>query len=146
MKIELQNISATDDGLYEYESNKILVFVPKDEINKLSFGFVSPIRWPAFAVAIGVFLICIGIVFGAYPLINSIIDHVNNFPRLKGYAFISLHILFGIYFTRLGLRKKDCLILDTNKGIKKLAINGQVAEQKVTDFLNEAAQQLKYPI
>jgi len=146
MKIELQNIAATAEGLYEYDSGKVLVHIPKDEINKLSFGFVAPIRWPITSIAIGALLIIAGIFWGVVPLLNAISAHSNSFPNMKGFALISLHILFGIYFVRLGLRKKHCLIVETNKGSKMLVLSKPIEEQKSAEFINQMAQQFEYPI
>ena len=147
MKIEYLNIVITDEGIYEYEENKVFVFVPKNEIKKLSFGFSDPTRWPFVALLIGAMLIGAGVTFGVLPLINTIIEGKNTgLNILKGYAYISLNILPGIYFSYLGLRKQNCLILETNKGIRKLIIKGQVDGDKIGNFLIESANKFEYPI
>jgi len=146
MQIELQNIAARADGLYEYEAGKVLVFIPKEEIKKLSFGLTTPVRLPALSVIAGFLLIAAGVVLGVAPLTKAIISHSNNFPSLKGYALISLNILFGAYFVQLGLRKKRCLILATDNGTKKLVFKAPIAEQKVAEFLNELTIRFEYPI
>jgi len=146
MQAKLQNIAATADGLYEYEAEKVLVFIPKEEIRKLRFGFESPVRLPILSIVIGVLLIAAGIIFGVVPLIEAIASQAGNFLYLKGYALISLQILFGTYFLSLGLRKKFCLILDTPKGRKKLVFKEPVTEEKVLNFLNESAARFEYPV
>ncbi len=147
MKIELQNITATEEGLYEYEEDKVLVFVPKNEIKKLSLGFGTATRWLMIARLLGVALICIGILFGVLPIIRTIISGANiGFSFLKGYGLISLWIIFGYYLLRSGLRKQNVLILNTNKGIRKLAITGSVEKKSIEDFLNESSEKFRYPI
>jgi hypothetical protein len=118
MKIECENIIITEEGVHEYEGSRVLVFISRAAINKVSFDFVSSTRWPLVAALIGLIFVSAGVIFGVLPLINSIITGENaNFPNLKGYAFISLNIIPGIYFFMLGCLKRNCLILDTNKGI-----------------------------
>jgi len=147
MKIELQNITATAEGLFEYDSGKVLIHIPKDEINKLSFGFVAPIRWPIIAFISGIALIPLAIYFGLIPFITeAIIEHSNDRARNNLLAFFSLHIFTGMYFLRLGLRKKYCLIVETNKGTKKLAFSKPIEEQKSAEFINKMTQQFEYPI
>ena len=147
MKIEYLNIVITDEGIYEYEEDKVFVFVPKNEIKKLSFGFGAPTRWPLMALLIGAMLIGAGVIFGILPLVSTVIEGENTgLNILKGYAYISLNFLPGIYFSYLGLRKQNCIILETSKGMRKLIIKGKVDGDKIGNFLAESSSKFEYPI
>lgn len=146
MQVELQNITAKADGLYEHEAGKTLVFVPKEDIKKLSFGFEKPSRFSTISAIFGVLLIAAGISFGVIPLFKGLASQSNNLPNLKGYALISLHILFGAYLTNLGLRKRHCLVLATVNGTQKLILSEPVKEREAAEFLHESSRQFEYPV
>lgn len=135
MKITLRNITATSEVFFEHESRKVLVFIPKEEIRQIGFGYVAPIRWPVCALLTGIALVVVGVVFGVMPLVETIIAHSNNAAKLKGTGGVSLLMIFGIYF-RQGFRKANCLILNTGSGIRKLVIDGPVESQNVSAFLD----------
>ena len=105
----------------------------------------KPTRFSALSVIFGVLLIAAGTSFGVIPLLKAIAPQSSNFPNLKGYALISLQILFGVFLANLGLRKRHCLVLATVNGTKKLIFSGRIEEREAAEFLHEASRQFEYP-
>lgn len=141
MKTQFLNVITTSEGIYEYEGSRVLLFVPKNEIESINFGLVSATRWPLVAFAVGIALIFVGVFLGIVPLVeNMTAPSPPGFPILKGYAFMALNLVPGLYFSTISLKKRICLILTTKKGIQKFILRGTIDEEKLNDFIKDSGE------
>ena len=147
MKIQFLNVVTTSEGIYEYEGDTALLFVPKKEIENIDFGLAPATRWPLLALAIGIVLICAGVFLGVVPLVENIISpNPPGFPILKGYAFMALDLVPGLYFSVISLKKKNCLFLQTKKGIQKFILRGTIDRSRLNEFIKESLSMMKNAI
>ena len=140
---EYLNIKADDSGIYEYENNRILVFLPKEKIKEVTYGYGYIFRFPAAAFAVGVILVVVGLAFGVWPIVATVIsDAPTGFNKLKGFGLISLFIIFGSWLAFAALRKTHFIMADTTEGINKLMIRGRFDRLSSEQFINQL--KLKY--
>jgi hypothetical protein len=143
-KIKFLNIVTTNDGIYEYEGDALLLFVPRQDIENLNFGLASPTRWPLLVMLLGIVLICVGVFLGIIPLVGNVLANDSpSLPNLKGYAFMALNLVPGLYFSSLSLKKQNCLILQTRQGVRKLILKGSVDKDRLQEFIKGSESMMK---
>ena len=132
-QIAYLNIAVTEKGLSEFNHGKRIIFIPKDQIQRIEIKFGAQAERPLSQAILGVLLIGLGCV-GILLLITG------GFAELRwGIGFIIFGGL-GVFCLYEAVKRGYYLHVISSNDTRKLAIRGPIQGTELTRFMNSATQ------
>ncbi len=136
--LKCDNIVLSSRGIAETHGKKLVIFVPADEIERITLKFGKSDHRPMASISIGVVLGLVGI-FGL----------IEFFIAMKGYRYELAMVAFGIVGGSLifdALKQRYFLEVDKKKGMCRLVFSKDVKRSDIDDFCNKARTNYGYQI
>jgi hypothetical protein len=99
----------------------------------------------------GLFVIIVGVIFGALPLYRGLFGANHQTPglgyyALKLFAFVAALVLFGVWLLLGVVRSKYYLLTKTFNGTKKIVFQDSNNIAGIRDYVAKARTQFGYEI
>jgi hypothetical protein len=127
------NIVVSEKGLSEFSHGQRIIFIPKEQIQRIEIKFGSQAERPLVQVMLGLLLTGLGLV-GLFLLISG------GFAELRwGIGFILFGGL-GVFCLYEVFRKGYYLHVISSNDMRKLVIKGAVQKMELSEFIKAAVQ------
>ena len=136
--LKYDNIVVSPRGIAEASGKKAVVFVPADEIERITLHFGKSDHRPMVSIALGVVFILVG-VFGLVEMVWS----------MRGYrykiAMVALGLI-GASFINDALKQRFFLEVQGKKGARRLILSKNAERSGIHEFCNQVRTIYKYDI
>jgi hypothetical protein len=127
------NIVVSEKGLSEFSHGQRIIFIPKEQIQRIEIKFGSQAERPLVQIILGLLLVGLGLV-GLFLLISA------GFVELRwGIGFILFGGL-GVFCLYEVLRKGYYLDVISSNDTRKLVIKGVIKKTELSKFIKTAVQ------
>jgi hypothetical protein len=136
--LKCSNVVVSSRGIAETERKKIVIFVPADEVQRITLKFGKSAHNPILTGSIGAVLVVAGI-FGL----------VEFFRAMRGYRYELGLVAFGIIGGSMifdTLKERYFLEVDKEKGASRLVFSKGTKKSDIDDFCNKAREIYQYQI
>ncbi|HTV43214.1 MAG TPA: hypothetical protein VMF08_21805 [Candidatus Sulfotelmatobacter sp.] len=136
--LKCDTIVLSSRGLAETHGKKIVIFVPANEIDRITLKFGRSDHRPILTISIGIILGLVG-VFGL----------VEFFIAMRGYRYELGMVAFGIIGASLifdTLKERYFLEIETKKGIQRLVFSKNAQKKEIEEFCAQAGAIYNYQI
>ena len=112
----------------------------------------TPALRPVTQTIMGLFVIIVGVIFGALPLYRGLFGTSNHqspglgYYALKLFAFVAVLVLFGVWLLLGVVRPKYYLLIKTFSGTKKIVFQDSNNIAGIRDYVAKAQTQFGYKI
>jgi hypothetical protein len=131
--IEFHGIQVKDDGLYEIDSGRIMVFIQRSDVTQVSLEYGSLAQRPFIQSVAGVILILIGIL----PLLWLVDWAMHGGVFFAKSLFVVLFAIAGGSMLKQAVTKGNYLLVQTPRGARKLVFSGDVDDAEAEAFVQE---------
>ena len=136
--LRYDTIAATPRGIAETHRNKIVIFVPAGEINRITLKFGRSDHRPALSMSIGILLALVG-VWGLIGCFN---------PAKENRYYLGL-VALGIFGGSIifdTLKKRYFLEVDKKGDLCRLVFSKKAKKSEIDEFCNKVRTKYKYEI
>jgi hypothetical protein len=136
--LKCDNIIVSSRGVTEADGNKVVIFVPANEIERITLKFGRPEHRPIIALLIGTIFALIGL-FGLFEI----------FWATRGWRYEIGMMLLGAIGGSLvfdALKQRYFLEVDKKKGVSRLVFSRNVQKDAIENFCKEIEAAYQYNI
>jgi putative Mn2+ efflux pump MntP len=134
--LESNGIRATPEGLFEIDSGRVMVFIPRADVVKLSLAHGRLAERPFVQAIIGALLLAFGALAIGWLLLIGYWKTVASAVVLP---------IVGLWMLVHSFRDGDYLEVQTPRATRKLVFHPALTPQEAIDFTRCLKDQFQYP-
>jgi hypothetical protein len=144
-------IEITENEVAEFDRNRKIVAIPKDQIEEISLEYGFSEERPITSIVIGFLLLLLGIGFGLIPIMGIILQITND--ELVGgsrnfgvFAFAIPLLFLGAWFVFKTFKYRHFLKVVTSSNTRKLPFGKSIAKASIESYVKECNRAFGYNI